>query len=382
GIVYCLSRKKVEETADWLSSKGVASLPYHAGLGAEQRRKHQERFLREDGLVVCATIAFGMGIDKPDVRFVAHLDLPKSVEGYYQETGRGGRDGEPASAWMAYGLGDVVQLRRFIEQGEGAPSFKRLQQMKLTQMLGLCEGVDCRRRMLLAYFGEAHAGACGNCDNCLGHAATFDGTLAAQKALSTVARTGSRFGAGHLVDVLLGKSTEKTLRSGHETLSVWGIGGDFSAQRWSSVYRQLVAGGWVDVDAEAYGALKLNEKSWDILKRGVTLSLREDVQPKAGRTKAGRGKAAIGTGAPKRSPSLGDREAEVFEVLRALRRRLADEQNLPSYVVFHDSTLWEMVALKPRTLDELARVNGVGEAKLGKYGKQFLEALAGVFVGD
>jgi len=382
GIVYCLSRKKVEETAAWLSAHGVPSVPYHAGLDAAVRRRHQARFSREEGLVVCATIAFGMGIDKPDVRFVAHLDLPKSVEGYYQETGRAGRDGEPASAWMAYGLGDVVQLRQFIAQGEGTQDFKRLQQMKLTQMLGLCEGIDCRRRMLLAYFGEAHPGACGNCDNCLGKATTFDGTLAAQKALSAVARTGSRFGAAHLIDVLLGKTTEKTARSGHESLSVWGVGRDFSSRQWSSVYRQLVAGGWVEVDAEAYGALKLNEKSWDILKRGETLSLREDVPPKAkakGRTKTG----AKAAGSAKAPPlSLDGKDADGFEVLRTLRRQIADEQGLPPYVVFHDSTLREMAALKPRTLIEFARINGVGEAKLAKYGPRFLEAIALAFTGN
>jgi ATP-dependent DNA helicase RecQ len=375
GIVYCLSRKKVEETSAWLSAHGVPSLPYHAGLDAAVRRKHQARFVREEGLVVCATIAFGMGIDKPDVRFVAHLDLPKSVEGYYQETGRAGRDGEAASAWMAYGLGDVVQLRQFIAQGEGTQEFQRTQQMKLTQMLGLCEGTACRRQMLLTYFGEAHPGACGNCDNCLGGAVTFDGTEAARKALSAVARTGSRFGAGHLIDVLTAKPTEKTLRSGHERLSVWGVGRDLSVRQWSSVYRQLVAGGWVDVDAEAYGALKLNEKSWVLLKGGETLRLREDVPPKA---KPGRSKA--GSKSPKAAPStLGGREAEGFEVLRALRRRLAEEQSLPPYVVFHDSTLREMASAKPRSLAELARINGVGEAKLAKYGPQFLVAISTAF---
>jgi len=374
GIVYCLSRKKVEETAAWLSGKGVPSLPYHAGLSADLRRKHQARFLREEGLVVCATIAFGMGIDKPDVRFVAHLDLPKSVEGYYQETGRAGRDGEPASAWMAYGLGDVVQLRQFIAQGEGSQEFKRLQQLKLTQMLGLCESIVCRRRMLLGYFGEVHAGACGNCDNCLGTAKTFDGTVSAQKALSAVARTGSRFGAGHLIDVLLGKSTEKTQRSGHEALSVWGIGKEFSLRQWSSVYRQLVAGGWVDVDAEAYGALKLNERSWDLLKRSETLRLREDPPKKtkvAGAKTGGRSKV--------QAPVLGSHDGDGFEVLRALRRRLADEQGLPPFVVFHDSTLREMLSVKPRSLDAMAHIAGVGEAKLAKYGPQFLQAIAQAF---
>ncbi|HTB21969.1 MAG TPA: RQC domain-containing protein, partial [bacterium] len=372
--VYCLSRRSVDDTALWLRAQGFNALPYHAGMTAEDRARNQQAFLREDAVIMVATIAFGMGIDKPDVRFVAHLDLPKSVEGYYQETGRAGRDGEPSSAWMAYGLGDVVQLRQFIAQGEGNQEFKRLQQLKLTQMLGLCEGTDCRRKMLLAYFGEGHPGACGNCDNCLGQAATFDGTEAAQKALSAVARTGSRFGAAHLIDVLLGKSTEKTARSGHERLSVWGVGKEFSSRQWSSVYRQLVAGGWVEVDAEAFGALKLNDKSWDILKRGEALRLRVDVPPK-GKAKS-RGKAASGAKNPPRS--LAGTDADAFETLRALRRRLADEQGLPPYVVFHDSSLREMASLKPRSLMELARINGVGEAKLAKYGAQFLEAIAEV----
>jgi len=380
GIVYCLSRKKVEETAEWLAARGVPSLPYHAGLDSATRRATQARFLREDSLVVCATIAFGMGIDKPDVRFVAHLDLPKSVEGYYQETGRAGRDGDPASAWMAYGLGDVVQLRRFIEQGEGSAEFKRLQARKLAQMLGLCEGVECRRRMLLGYFGEFHAGACGNCDNCLGGAGTYDGTEAARKALSAVARTGGRFGAAHLVDVLLARSTDKTLRNGHERLSVWGVGREFSDRQWSSVYRQLAAGGWVDVDAEAFGALRLNERSWSLLKGGETLKLREDPAPKA-LPKGGRGKAKAGSwGAAKALPKDLDASDEAgYEALRALRRRLAEEQGLPPYVVFHDATLRELAARKPRSRDELSRISGVGEAKLEKYGSEVLTVLAQVF---
>jgi ATP-dependent DNA helicase RecQ len=379
GIVYCLSRKKVEESAAWLSSKGVPSLPYHAGLDADTRRAHQARFLREDGLVVCATIAFGMGIDKPDVRFVAHLDLPKSVEGYYQETGRGGRDGAPASAWMAYGLGDVMQLRQFIEQGEGAPEFKRQQQQKLTKMLGLCEGTACRRSMLLAYFGEAHPGACGNCDNCLGQASTVDGTEAAQKALSAVARTGGRFGAGHLIDVLLAKSTEKTLRNGHEGLSVWGVGSGRDAQQWSSVFRQLVAGGWLDVEAP-YGVLKLNARSPAVLKGLERVLLRVDPPPakarSRARTKGLKAGAAPAWAASAPTAASGPPDEALFEVLRGLRRRLADEQGLPPYLVFHDSSLRDMAALKPRSLDDFARVSGVGEAKLARYGDRFLEEIS------
>ena len=374
GIVYCLSRKKVEATAEWLSGKGIPAVPYHAGLDAGTRREHQARFQREEGLVVCATIAFGMGIDKPDVRFVAHLDLPKSVEGYYQETGRAGRDGQAASAWMAYGLGDAVQLRQLMEQGEGHADFKRLSQQKLTQMLGLCEGIACRRQMLLAYFGEAHGGACGNCDNCLNGARSYDGTVAAQKALSAVARTGGRFGAGHLIDVLLAKETEKTQRHGHAGLSVWGVGKELDETRWSSVYRQLVAAGLVEVDAEAYGALKLNERSWAVLKGQAAVALREDPAPRAAAKaegKGGRWKAPEGP--------WGAEEEQGFNALRALRKRLADGQNLPPYVVFHDSTLKEMASAKPRSLGELARVPGVGEAKLEKYGAEFLAALSDAF---
>jgi ATP-dependent DNA helicase RecQ len=368
GIVYCLTRKKTEETAEFLRRKGITALPYHAGLDAAVRRENQARFLREEGLVICATIAFGMGIDKPDVRFVAHLDLPKSVEGYYQETGRAGRDGLPASAFLIYGLGEVVQLRQLIQQGEGGEEFKRLQQQKLTQMLGLCEGVACRRQMLLAYFGESHEGACGNCDNCLEGVRTHDGTVAAQKALSTVARTGGRFGAGHLIDVLLARETEKTARHQHHRLSVWGIGKDFDERKWSSVYRQLVAGGFLDVDAEAFGALTLNEKSWQVLRKQQEVRLREDPLP-AGRSRKGQanGKAV--------APTLTGEEAQAFEALRALRKRVAEEQGLPPFVIFHDATLREMVAARPRSLAELGRVKGVGETKLKKYGPQLLESI-------
>jgi len=368
GIVYCLSRKKTEETAEFLRRKGIAALPYHAGLDAAERRENQARFLREEGLVICATIAFGMGIDKPDVRFVAHLDLPKSVEGYYQETGRAGRDGLPASAFLLYGLGEVVQLRQLIQQGEGGEEFKRLQQQKLTQMLGLCEGVACRRQVLLAYFGETHAGACGNCDNCLEGVKTQDGTVSAQKALSAVARTGGRFGAGHLIDVLLGRETEKTARNQHDQLSVWGIGKDLDERRWSSVYRQLVAGGFLDVDAEAYGALTLNEKSWQVLRKQQEVRLREDPLP-AARSRNGNG------GRKSVAPTLTGEDAQAFEALRALRKRVAEEQGLPPFVIFHDATLREMVAARPRSLADLARVKGVGETKLKKYGPLLLDVL-------
>jgi ATP-dependent DNA helicase RecQ len=378
GIVYCLSRKRVEETAEYLSRQGVKALPYHAGLDAETRRVNQARFLREDGLVICATIAFGMGIDKPDVRFVAHIDLPKSVESYYQETGRAGRDGLASSAWMAYGLGDVVMLRQLMAKSEGSEEFKRTQQAKLTQMLGLCESVACRRQALLAYFGESHAGNCGNCDNCLDGTQAFDGTVAAQKALSVVARTGGRFGAGHLIDVLLGKATDKTTRNNHEALSVWAVGKDMSEAQWSSVYRQLVAGGWVDVDAEAYGALKLNDRSWAVLKAGEKVMLREDPEPSKKREPRSEAKGVGGKW--KTLDGLwGETETAGFEALRNLRLRLAKEQDLPPYVVFHDATLKEMCSAKPRSLAQLAKVPGVGEAKLERYGAEFLSEIVRVF---
>jgi ATP-dependent DNA helicase RecQ len=368
GIVYCLSRKKVDETAAWLSGKGVAALPYHAGLDSETRRRHQERFLREEGLVMAATIAFGMGIDKPNVRFVAHLDLPKSLEGYYQETGRAGRDGEPSSAWMAYSLGDVVQLRQMISQGEGAAEFKRLSQAKLNAMLGFCETLRCRRQALLGYFDEVHPQGCGNCDNCLSPPSSYDGTEAAQKALSAVARTGERFGAGHLADVLMGKATERALKFGHSALSVFGVGSDKNEKQWSSVFRQLVAGDLLDVDME-FGAFKLNERSWDILKRGLRVQLRNDPAPGAPARKERRApSAASGAG-------LGE-DAGLFEALRRLRMKLAKEQNLPPYVIFHDSTLREMAAQRPASLAEMARIPGVGDSKLQRYGAEFLRALS------
>ena len=375
GIVYCLSRKKVEETADWLVAQGVKALPYHAGLDAKVRAKNQARFLREDAIVMVATIAFGMGIDKPDVRFVVHLDLPKSVESYYQETGRAGRDGLASSAWMIYSLGDVVSLRKMIDQSEGSEDFKRLQQQKLGALLGLCESVQCRRQGLLAYFDEAHPGDCGNCDNCLDAPKTWDGTEAARKALSAVARTGERFGSGHAIDVLLGKKSEKIARNGHDTLSVFGVGKDLPESRWNSVFRQLTAGAWLDVDSEAFGALKLNARSWALLKGEATVLFREDLAPAKAE---GRGGRLAKSKTPFAAPLEGV-EGEAFEALRALRRRLAEEQNLPPYVVFHDSTLREMVARKPASLAELGRLPGLGQAKLERYGAEFLSEICRLF---
>ncbi len=365
GIVYVLSRRKAEETADFLSGRGLAALPYHAGMEAAQRQRHQDRFLREEGLVMVATIAFGMGIDKPNVRFVAHLDLPKSLESYYQETGRAGRDGEPASAWMAYSLGDVVQLRQMIQSGEGDEARKRLVQGKLNLMLGFAEAVGCRRQALLRYFGEAHPGGCGRCDNCLAPPRTWDATVAAQKALSCVARTGQRFGAGHLIDVLLGRETERVAGLGHARLSVFGVGKELKEKQWYSVFRQLAAADLLAVDLEGYGTFRLNENSWGILRKGREVQLREDPDRKARRES--RQEAA---------PTAWDEgHAAAFESLRELRLRLARERNLPPYVVFHDATLREMVLRRPSSLAEMARVPGVGEAKLKNYAPAFLEAL-------
>ena len=373
GIVYCLSRRKTEETAEWLSAQGIPAIPYHAGLDSQTRQLHQDRFLREEGLVVCATIAFGMGIDKPDVRFVAHIDLPKSIESYYQETGRAGRDGQPAEAWMVYGLGDVVSQRRMIEQSEATEEWKRLSQRKLGSLLGLCESVACRRQNLLAYFGEAHPESCGNCDNCLAPPRAFDGTELGRKALSAVARTEQRFGAGHLIDVLRGLHTEKIDRFGHDRLSVFGIGKAEDEKRWSSVFRQLTAMGFLDVDAE-FGAFLLNRRSWELLRAQTTLLLREDDAP-AKKTRTPKAKAEKLRVSKVATANTTKGTDDLFETLRALRRRLAEEQGIPPYVVFHDSTLHEMVARKPRTLATLAQVPGVGKVKLERYGEVFLRAL-------
>jgi ATP-dependent DNA helicase RecQ len=368
GIVYCLSRRKVEETAAFLQSKGVAALPYHAGLDAGVRAANQRRFLREDGVVMVATIAFGMGIDKPDVRFVAHLDLPKSVEGYYQETGRAGRDGEPADAWLCYGLGDVVTLRQMIESGDAPDERRWLERRKLDVLLGYCESTQCRRRTLLAVFGEERAGACGNCDNCLEPPRTWDGTVAAQKALSCVYRTGQRFGVGHLTDVLRGVDNARTGPLGHDALSVFGVGADLDEKRWKSVFRQLVALGLLEVDIEGHGALRLTPASRAVLKGEQPVALREDVVRTRGRTtKSGR----IATPAA----ALADADQPRFEALRRLRAKLAKEQALPPYVIFHDATLRAIASARPRTLDELAGVGGVGATKLERYGEQVLATL-------
>ena len=369
GIVYCLSRRKVEATAEFLRAQGIEALPYHAGLEAAVRAGNQRRFLREDGIVMVATIAFGMGIDKPDVRFVAHLDLPKSLEGYYQETGRAGRDGEPAEAWLAYGLGDAVQLGRMIEEGESGEERKRLERRKLDALVGYCESTACRRQTLLGWFGEAHPGGCGNCDNCLSPPETWDGTEAARKALSCVYRTGQRFGAAHLTDVLRGADTARIRQFGHDRLSTHGIGDDLDAKQWRSVFRQLVAGGLLEVDIEGHGALRLTAASGAVLKGERTIALRRDrAQPK-GRRRA--------TGGAAQAP-VADLPAEAlarFESLRAWRAETARAQNVPAYVIFHDRTLREIALRQPGTLAELATVPGVGAAKLERYGTQLLEIL-------
>jgi ATP-dependent DNA helicase RecQ len=367
GIVYCLSRRKVEETAEFLRDQGFPALPYHAGLPAAMRRTHQAEFLRGEGVIVVATIAFGMGIDKPDVRFVAHLDLPKSLEGYYQETGRAGRDGQDADAWMTYGIGDVVMLRRFIQDSEADEQFKRVEMHKLDAMLGYCETTECRRRVLLNYFGEPLAVPCGNCDTCLTPVETWDGTVAAQKAMSCIYRTGMRFGVSYLVDVLTGKEQERIRRFGHDRLSTYGIGKELSAPQWKSVYRQLVAAGLVTVDMEAHGALKLTERSRPVLRGEQDIRLRRDPERRRPVREARASRAEI---------PLDPEARALWERLRARRRALAEEQNVPPYVIFGDATLREMVLYRPRNPDELGRVSGVGVVKLERYGADFLNELA------
>ena len=368
GIVYCLSRASVEQTAQHLVDHGIPALPYHAGLDARVRAAHQSRFLREDGLVMVATIAFGMGIDKPDVRFVAHLDLPKSVEGYYQETGRAGRDGLPATAWLAYGLQDVVQQRRMIDTSEGDATHRRRLAAHLDAMLALCETVTCRRVQLLAYFGQSGE-PCGNCDTCLAPPESWDGTLAAQKLLSAVVRLdqrGQRYGAGHVIDILLGRTTPRVGQLGHATLSVFGIGADVSEGEWRGVVRQLLAQGLLAVDADGYGTLRLTEASADVLRGDRSVLLRREAPRAARPARQARRTAAT---------DLDADALTVFERLRAWRASTAKTKGVPAYVVFHDATLREIATRLPTTLDELGTVSGVGAAKLDTYGTELLEAL-------
>ncbi|MEP7060811.1 MAG: DNA helicase RecQ [Betaproteobacteria bacterium] len=364
GIVYCLSRRKVDETAAWLATKGVNALPYHAGMDSATRAEHQARFQREDGVVIVATIAFGMGIDKPDVRFVAHLDLPKSIEGYYQETGRAGRDGAPADAWMAYGLADVVQQRRLIDQSDASDEYKRVSAAKLDALLGLCETAHCRRVRLLDYFGEASM-PCGNCDTCLAPPATFDATDVAQKALSAMYRTGQRFGAVHLIDVLRGKASERTSRWDHDKLSVFGIGADVDEGTWRIVLRQLVAMGFAQVDHEAYGALKLCPAARPVLKGEQRISMRRTVA----RARTG----SRTRGAP---AGLSATDVALLAQLKAWRLAEARAQAVPAFVILNDKTLAEIARQRPDDDDELARISGIGSAKLARYGAAVLAVVA------
>jgi ATP-dependent DNA helicase RecQ len=378
GIVYCLTRSSAEKIAEFLAGSGIEALPYHAGLDARTRAAHQSRFLREDGLVIVATIAFGMGIDKPDVRFVAHLDLPRSVEGYYQETGRAGRDGQPSTAWLAYGLADVVQQRKLIDTSGGDAAHRRRLAVHLDAMLALCETAGCRRAQMLGYFGE-QAAPCGNCDTCLSPPQTWDGTIAAQKLLSAVYRLrrerGQKFGAGHVIDILLGKNTPRVSQFGHDSLTVFGVGTELRDGEWRGVVRQLLAQGLLAVEPD-YGALVLTEASREVLSKQRTVPLRREPERPARPARAPRGSgrtAAAGDGAPAELPAAA---AALFEQLRGWRGAAAREQGVPAYVIFHDATLRQIAAEAPATLAELATVNGVGEAKLAKYGPQILDLVA------
>ncbi len=364
GIVYAMSPRKAEETAEFLCAQGYNALPYHAGLPAEVRAANQRRFLREEGIVMCATIAFGMGIDKPDVRFVAHVDLPKSMEGYYQETGRAGRDGEASEAWLCYGLGDVVLLKQMIEQGEAAEERKRLERAKLDHLLGYCESMQCRRQVLLAGFGETYPQPCGNCDNCLTPAAAWDATIPAQKALSCVYRSGQRFGVGHLIDILRGSDGEKIRQFGHEALSTYGIGRDLDSRTWRSVFRQLVAAHLLEVDSEGHGGLRLTDASRQVLKGGRTVMMRREHAP----TREREPRSAQRTGL-----SVPPQDLALFNALRGLRAELAREQNVPAFVIFHDSTLRNIAEQRPQSMDALARVGGIGGSKLARYGERLLD---------
>ncbi|MBE1158797.1 DNA helicase RecQ [Dyella acidiphila] len=370
GIVYCLSRRKVDETAEWLSAAGIEALPYHAGLDAATRAANQQRFLREDGVVMVATVAFGMGIDKPDVRFVAHLDLPRSMEGYYQETGRAGRDGLPANAWMVYGLSDVVTMSQMIAQSESGDERKRIERGKLDLLLSYAEATQCRRELLLSAFGEDFHGPCGHCDNCLEPPKTWDASVPAQKALSAVYRSGQRFGSGHVIDILRGIDGERMSQLGHDHLTTFGIGADMDEKQWRSVFRQLLAAGLLATDPEGYGTLRLTTASRDVLVGQRKIHMREETRP--ARRASRRRDSQLVTGA---SLGIEAYEQELWDALRALRSKLAKQHGVPAYVIFHDATLLAMLRAMPENEDDLAAISGVGEAKLQRYGRDFLDVI-------
>lgn len=369
GIVYCLSRKSVDETAQWLKEEGYNAFAYHAGMNSEQRRKNQEKFLVEESAIMVATIAFGMGIDKPDVRFVAHLNIPKSIESYYQETGRAGRDGLPANAWMSYGLNDIALQRNFIEQGNASENQKRIERQKLSSLLGLCEASTCRRQILLAYFGD-RSEPCNNCDTCLNHVETFDGMVAAQKAISCVLRTDQRFGVAYLIDVLLGAEDARIQNFGHDQLSTFGIGKEFTKVEWQSIFRQLVAMNLLKVDLVGHGGLQITEAGREFLREKKPLLLRKHkakIKPDSSSRTKEKIKLALDLN--------GAEETELFTKLKAKRLEIAKEQNVPPYIVFHDKTLLEMIKRRPKSLNEMTNISGVGEVKIERYGKEFLAVL-------
>ncbi|CAN7290121.1 DNA helicase RecQ [Neorhizobium tomejilense] len=369
GIVYCLSRAKVEDTAEWLNGQGIRALAYHAGMDRGMRDANQDAFLKEEDLCLVATVAFGMGIDKPNVRYVAHLDLPGSVEAYYQETGRAGRDGLPSDVWMAYGMADVIQRGRMIDGGTSGDDIKRVERAKLNALLGICETPGCRRQAILAHFGEAHGGECGNCDTCLKPVETWDGTDAAIKALAAIYRTGERFGTGHLIDVLLGNRNEKTTRFGHADMPVFGVGKDIPSKTWQSVYRQLLAAGFVSVDHEAFGALKLEEGARAVFKREREVRFRKD------RPTTGKASRSASPNAANARSTLEGSDAELFEALRVARLGIAKELSVPPYVVFPDTTLVAFATARPTSRDALLGISGVGQSKLERYGDAFLAVI-------
>jgi len=369
GIVYCLSRAKVEDTAEWLNGQGVSALAYHAGMDRSLRDANQDAFLKEEDLCLVATVAFGMGIDKPNVRYVAHLDLPGSVEAYYQETGRAGRDGLPSDVWMAYGMADVIQRGRMIDEGSSGNDVKRVERAKLNALLGICETPGCRRQAILAHFGEAHGGQCGNCDTCLKPVETWDGTEAAIKALAAIYRTGERFGTGHLIDVLLGNRNEKTTRFGHADMPVFGVGKDIPSKTWQSVYRQLLAAGLVSVDHAAFGALKLEPEARAVFKREREVRFRKD------RPTTGKASRSASPGAASARSALEGADAELFEALRVARLAIAKELAVPPYVVFPDTTLVAFATERPTSSDALLGISGVGQSKLERYGDAFLKVI-------